>query len=165
MRFTTLCLLTVAPSLAVAQSFVSSSVGGYQGMLGVGGGYDLGNLSSSATLGYTESKIDIYSLNLRVEAKTQSYTLNPVVGLTAIASLDKNTTFIVLPSQYPKRYYPATGLYWAPSVGVEYRTGQFSYRAELATLDYYVELYYRGQGYVSLSDITTPMVSVKYYLN
>jgi hypothetical protein len=150
-------------SAAEASTFAASSIGGYQGMMSAGGGYSDDHCSGAATIGHTRSDINVWSLNLRGEAKTSSYRLNPFISLSAIVSLDRNKTFLFLPSQYPRGYYPSTGVYWAPSAGAEYRDGQFGYRAEIVTLDYYVELYYRGKGYVGVSDITTPMFSLRYY--
>lgn len=84
----------------------------------------------------------------------QEYTIRPYMGAGAIFALDE-ATFVILPKQYPRRYYPPTGLLFTPSLGVATKRGVHEVFFEVASLDKYIEYKSRNQRELSYRDIMT----------
>lgn len=153
--------------------FTQAQTGSYSGLLSLGGGYQSQYYSTSASLGYVPESVadeDLWSLSLRgflytPELETFGHVndLYFYAGLNVIISLFDSDTWIIQPSQYPARYYPANGIRTAPYFGAEKHFGKLSVFFEVTMLDLYLEIYQRSQGLVDIEDLINFGFGIKYY--
>ena len=74
-------------------------------------------------------------------------------------------TYVTLPEQYPRGYYPATGYYFIPYGGLEVGNWQnISLYAELSTLDYHTEMIFRGKNKIPVEELVSWGFGVRLYL-
>lgn len=169
--FLTLCL--GLSSMAHGRDyFVSSYSGGYLGFLSLGTGLvsEGGKYSGEGILGYVPSFVggeDLWSLTLRGDysfAKIEEKNMRFYSGIGIIQSFDKDT-FIFLPKRYPKGYYPSTGLFFAPYLGVEWLFKENeALTFEITTLDFYLELYARNSSHIRLREIINYGIGYRFHL-
>ena len=159
-------LFSTSAVYAQRWSLVSHS-GSYSGFLALGADYKITrSISTTALLGYTPEFIageDLYSAALRTSiysdevAKGARY----YAGFNVLVSLFDNDTYILLPSKYPYRYYPATGIRSALYSGIEIREKNYSIYFEVSSLDLYTETYVRSNFNMDIRDVVTYGFGIK----
>jgi hypothetical protein len=152
---------------ALVTSLIVAS-GGYQGFVSAGLRHGNQNYGLSVTAGYTPEALAGHHDFIVTPKLDAGFMLNEDIraytSLATIMAVDKHKTFIFLPEQYPKNYYPSSGLFWAPSVGLAFTDGKHTLYGELVTLDYYAEMLYRGNGYIKPYQVATPMLGYSFTL-
>lgn len=161
-----LAFLLAAP--AVAQTYSVHS-GSYLGFVSLGLEKEIWRGESAAFAldargGYVPAAIggrDLFSLSSRARFTlsglpplAEHYTLRPYASAGLIYAVD-NATFVVLPKQYPRRYYPPTGLYASPALGIGLKRGRHEIFFEVASLDKYIEYRSRNTRHLGYRDIVT----------
>lgn len=150
-RLLSIILFMLATS-AYADPFVVGQTAGYSGLLAGGGGYSWKYFSTSIMGGHTPKLLageELWSATIKNQLQNGVFH----IGMAAHFSFDHDT-FWKLPSKYPRRYYPPSGIKTGPYMGVhvdfEPGIGLFT---EVHTLDYYLELKARNPDYVMWTDI------------
>ena len=149
----------------IIPDYVVSETGGYVGFYSIGIGYTYFDLFNYELIyGYVPDIIGGEELELvTLRYYVESYGVR--LGLGGVFSLRDNDTFNRLPSQYPKGYYPATGMYSTLFLGYEHDIdNRLKVFAEITTLDYYLEAASRSGGYLELYELGTYGLGVKYAL-
>lgn len=172
MRIFLIAICMFWSSVSYAGTVFSTHTGSYLGFAAVGLGLATQDKSytTHAVLGYVPALIggeDLWSLTLRGEASLATWKDEKIRlygGGGFIASFDADT-FVVLPAKYPAGYYPSTGLFFTPYIGTEWMVGRnSSMYFEVASLDFYLELFMRNPDYLKIQDIATYGVGYRYYL-
>ena len=157
-----ICILIVLLTHSASADEIIVQTGSYDGMLGIGYGKQFTeDFKVDSIYGWTDN-IGPNVISSTIKAKYVGDNID--LGLKAIFTLDKDT-FILLPDKYPRRYYPPTGLYFAPFISMQRPVDdKFSVYIELSTLDYYLEYWARNKNNMHIMTIINWGVGVTYEL-
>ncbi len=156
---------------------------GNTGLLSFGAGYSFFKKKYETGLfyGYTPKSISgthIHTIFHKSTYKPVKITLSkniiltPIfLGLNSCLVIGQNS-FIILPEQYPKNYYPPTAIYLAPFIGVgilktdidQKRIKSLDFYFELGTIDRYLSSFLRTN-HLQLNEILNISLGIKIKIN
>ena len=144
---------------------IVTQTGGYTGLATIGVGYDIGKYYRTDVIaGYVPEIVggeDLWSLSWKnTFVAPKMGRIEPYLGLNLLYSFDDDT-YVTLPEQYPRGYYPTTALRTAAYIGVSDLSGLY---AELTTLDHYMEAYVRSDGELNYWEIGTYAIGYRWRL-
>ena len=138
--------------------YLVAGTGSYEGWMTVGIGANLVPIwSSEISLGYTPPTYGgtVIQANWKNIFGYSFGKLKPY-GFHKAMITDSKNTFVQLPDQYPKNYYPPTGIYNSIGVGIEYYLlSNLTTYIEVSTIDYYMEAYARSPNYFEPHEVGT----------
>lgn len=144
--------------------YLVTGSGSYEGWVTAGIGANLIPIwSTEMSLGYTPESYGgtVVQLNWKNVFGYRFGKWKPY-GFHKTLITNQDDTFILLPSQYPEKYYPPTGMYNSIGVGIEYHLfSDLTAYIEVATLDYYMEAYARNPGYFEPHEVSTYGIGFK----
>lgn len=148
----------------VTPYYLVSGSGSYEGWMTAGVGVNIVPIyASELSIGHTPKDFggNINQINWKHIFGYRYGKIKPY-GFFKTMITDNKDTFILLPEQYPAKYYPPTGMYSSVGVGVEYHIfSNLTAYVEVATLDYYMEVYVRSPNYFEPHDIGTYGIGFK----
>jgi hypothetical protein len=170
-RFIAIICFLFSSAAAASDYHLLAQTGSYSGALTLGLGYQKSYFTGEVMAGYVPEKLggeDLYSASFKSIFHPNSCA--PIIvrctrvygGVNVVLSLFDSDTFILQPSQYPAGYYPPNGVRAAIFAGLEFFTsGNYSFYAEISSLDLYLETWVRSDYKMSIESVTTYGIGYK----